>query len=336
MNCKKCGSLARKDGIIKRSTYNVQQFKCTNKDCRYSWTEKIETPKIIGIMPEDKVDFETEIMPYLIKVGERAKEKNKAETNQVITMPNKPFAIALLADIHGGGKVDYKTLQEDVNIIAETDGMYVGNVGDNIDNFIIGVLQAIQREQSTTFQMEQRFLDWLFTKLRGSLLFWCSGNHENWTKKISGIDSIKETLKGTYCLYDRTQILFDLQWGENKQTWLVRHKWKYSSIYNATHGLEVGWERVGLNFDVSVGGHTHIATLCRPFIREDKMRYAILLGTYKIRDTFGREYGFAKSHGLGSGAMVYNPDGRSFWCEDLLTARDLLKVWQKQYEMATA
>ncbi len=328
--CKKCKSTnVRKEGTKPRDSYRVQQYKC--KDCNYQWVEKIEAPKIEGITAEERVNFEGDIMPYLKKIGERAKQKTKDEANQIITMPNKPFAIALLSDIHAGGKADYSAIEADVNIITQTEGMYVGNLGDDTDNFVNAKLQWIQKEQPTTFDMETRFLEWLFKKLSGNVLFWVSGNHNNWTKKASGIDFIREGLMNTHCLYDSNQIFFTLKWGNHEQRWLVRHKWKFSSILNPTHGIEVGWERVGLNFDVGCAGHTHIATLCRPFVREGKKRFAVLLSTYKIRDNFGREMGFANSVGNGSGAFVYHPDGRSFWCEDLLTARDLLKTWQNEF-----
>lgn len=325
--CKKCKSEnIKKDGVLHRKNYDVQQYKC--KDCGHSWVSPIEAPKIEGITADDRVNFEGDIMPYLKKIGERAKQKNLDETRQVITMPNKPFALAILSDIHAGGKADYEAIEADVDIITRTEGMYVGNLGDDTDNFINTKLNWIQKEQPTTFDMETRFLEWLLRRLSGNILFWVSGNHNNWTKKTSGIDFIKEGLKGTHCLYDASQIFFSLKWGDNEQKWLVRHKWKYSSIFNCTHGIETGWERVGKNFDVGCAGHTHIATLCRPFIREEKKRFAILLGTYKLRDNFGRECGYSNSVGTGSGAFVYHPDGRSFWCEDLLTAKDLLKTWQ--------
>ena len=243
-------------------------------------------------------------------------------------MGDKPFALVLLSDIHGGGKTDYTALEEDLRIINTTEGMYVGNLGDNTDNFVIGKLQSIQREQSTTFDMEARFLEWLFEKIKGSLAFWCAGNHDNWTKRVSGFDITREALKGVPCLYDPHEIYFTLKWAGHSQRWLARHKWKGTSVFNPTHGLEVGWERVGKDFDVSCGGHTHIATLCRPFIREEKKRFAVLLGTYKVRDNYAREIGFPASYGTGSGAFVYHPDGRVVWCEDLETARDILNMWR--------
>lgn len=327
--CKKCNSESViKCGTKLRNSYKVQQYKCNQ--CGYYWISPIETPKIEGITAEDRVNFEGDIMPYLKKIGERAKQKNIDEKSQVITMPNKPFALALLSDIHAGGKADYEAIETDVDIITGTEGMYVGNLGDDTDNFINKKLTWIQKEQPTTFDMETRFLEWLLRRLSGNILFWVSGNHDNWTKKESGIDFIREGLKGTHCLYDASQIFFTLKWGDNIQKWLVRHKWKYSSIFNSTHGIETGWERVGKDFDVGCAGHTHIATLCRPFIREEKKRFAVLLGTYKLRDNFGRECGYSNPVGTGSGAFVYHPDGRSFWCEDLLTARDLLKLWQNE------
>lgn len=329
MICPKCDCKAGKNGIDRYKDSNAQKYRCTK--CNHVFRIPIEVPEIKGIGAEERTNFEGEIMPYLKKIGEKAKEKTRQEKNQVITMPNKPFAIALLSDIHGGAKTDYQALEDDLNIIDSTDDMYVGNAGDDTDNFVIGKLQWIQREQPTTLDMETRFLEWLVEKLTPSLLFWVTGNHNNWTKKVSGIDFIRGLLQKVRCLYDQAQISFTLKWGDNEEKWMIRHKWKYSSIFNPTHGMEVGWSRLE-SFDVAVGGHTHIATLHREFVREEKKRDAILLGTYKIRDNFARECGYPRSYGTGSGAFVYHPDGRKFWCEDLETARDLLNFWKQDFK----
>jgi hypothetical protein len=81
-------------------------------------------------------------------------------------------------------------------------------------------------------------------------------------------------------------------------------------------------------FDIGLAGHTHIATLHREFIKHNEKRDAILIGTYKIRDEYGRDLGFAAPVGLGSGAFVMLPDGRRFWCDDIPTAKDLLEYWK--------
>ena len=328
MKCKKCNSKDTiKDGVEYAKKHRNQKYLCN--ECKYQWRVRLDLVDIQGITADEHVDFESEILPYLVQIGERAKQKNITDRQQTITVPgNKPFAIALLSDIHGGGKSDYTALKKDMDIIEKTDRMFTATHGDEIDNFISSKLTWIQKEQPTTHDMEIRFLRWFFEKLQGKLLWACSGNHNNWTQKASGIDFLRELLKGVKCLYNSNQIVFDLHWGKHKQTWLVRHKFRHSSIFNTTHGIEVAWERMGMDFDVGVCGHTHIATLCRPFIKQDKVRYAVLLGTYKMRDNYQSEIGFPRSHGTGSGAFVYNPDGRVLWTEDLKTARDMLKVWE--------
>lgn len=291
---------------------------------------KDDSPIVSGITADESVDFESEILPYLMKIGAKAEIKNDVERSQVIDMGYKPFAIAMLSDVHGGAKADYKAIQDDLSTISSTKRMYAIAAGDICDNFIIGKLQSVQKFQSTTIDMEQRFLRWFFEKLKGSLVAVCSGNHDDWTKKISAIDPAKEILKGVDVLFGSSQIKFDLKWGNNTHKYLVRHKFKHSSIFNPTHGMEVFWERGDNEFDVAISGHTHIATLCRPFIKHDKERFAILLGTYKLRDEFGRECGFADTHSdsRGCGAMCYNPEtGQVFWTRDLKTASDLLKLW---------
>jgi len=282
-------------------------------------------PEINGLMAAEHVDFENEILPYLEKIGQRAGSKNQEEASQEIIMPNEPFCIVLLSDIHGGGKIDYTKLKNDLDIIQQTDGMYVMVAGDQTDNFFASKLAWIQKEQPTTADMELRFIRWFFEKLKNSLLLIVMGNHDNWMSKMAGIEFTRELLKDVTALYDKHQIFFTLKWSGFKQKWLIRHKWRHSSVYNPTHGIEVGWERVGLNYDVAVGAHTHIATLHREFIRQNKKRHAILLGTYKIRDNFAREIGFPKSYGSGSAAIVYNTDGSFQFCENLIEAKNYLE-----------
>jgi len=335
--CPKCGSgKTYKKGFRKTNTGNKQRYKCHS--CSYLFTlnperrnnqtviNEEERPEIIGVLARERVNID-EIYPYLEKVGERAKEKNRIEDNQSIRMPNKPFMVALLSDIHGGAKSDYEAIKRDVELIKSDPDIYAILAGDLTDNFIIGKLQSIQREQSTTFDMETRFLIWFIKSISESLIAVVSGNHDNWTRRMSGIDEMRNLLRNTLCLYDTQQSLFTIEWSGHKSKVLVRHRYKHGSIFNPTHGMEVFWERGGLDFDIAIGGHTHIATLCRPFIKHDKKRYAILLGTYKLRDDYAKEIGVARTHSdsRGSGALVFLPDyDVPIWFDNLVIARNFL------------
>jgi predicted phosphodiesterase len=308
-------------------------MRIVRKEYGWSLDKTPEKPIIKGLTPSDHVDFEQVVLPRLINIGQRAEQKNATEKQQAIEIPtNKPFALAILSDVHGGAKTDYAAIKRDLDIIDSHPQFFAIAAGDITDNFIIGMMQSIQKAQKTTIDEEHRFLRWFLEKLRPSLVAFVTGNHDNWGRKLTEWDIVKELLRDTPLLYDNHQLLFDLKWAGNKQVWKVRHKYRHNSVFNPTHGMEVDWERGGSDFDVAVAGHTHIATLCRPFIKNDKKRYAILLGTYKLRDDYGREIGFADTHSdsRGSGAMVYHPDGRTFWTEDLATATDLLKIWENE------
>lgn len=297
---------------------------------RYNIYQKKTTPKVQGLTADESVDFEGEILPILKKIGRRAKQKTEIEKKASIEIEgDQPFAIALMADVHGGAKADYDAIHRDVELIEKTHDMYAILAGDLTDNFIIGKLSSIQKEQPTPLSYEHRFLKWFLKKLKPSLLAFVSGNHDNWTKKVAAYDHLKMMLQGVPCLFDNNQVTFTLRYGQNQQRWLVRHKFRNGSIFNPTHGQEVAWERMGIDFDVAVAGHTHIATLHRPFIKHGIKRHAVLLGTYKLRDEFATEIGYAASHGTGSGAFVYHPDGREpIWCNDLQTAKDILLMYK--------
>lgn len=282
-------------------------------------------PEISGVGPDDN-----EIDPSLLwqaafnaqsRVAEHLRKKRLA---QKIVLPT-PCALAFLSDLHFGSPFcDYQAAQKDAQIIQSTPNMFAEFHGDGVDNWIVGKLTTEQRGQAVNFDAEWHlFFDWL-KMLSGKLVAVVPGNHENWSIKLAGIDRVREALRGTKILYDPNQIVFDLVVGHRSYRVKLRHKWKYNSIFNATHSIEVGWERGGNEFDIGVGGHTHIATLCRPFIRNGEMKYAVLTGTYKMHDSYGESLGYAPSHGKGAGAFVFDHDGSAVWLEDLERAADYL------------
>ena len=255
-------------------------------------------------------------------------ERVAQRRDQSVTVTT-PCAIALLSDTHFGAPgTDYEAAKRDAEIIRDTPGMFAEFHGDGVDNWIVGKLQRLQRGQIVDFADEwELFLSWL-DMLRGSLLWVVSGNHDNWTIALSGFDRVRLALQGTNVLYHTDQTIFNLHAGPLTYRVKVRHKWKGNSIFNPTHGIETSWERSGDAFDIGIGGHTHIATLYREFVKHQKKRFAILTGTYKLHDIFGEQIGFAPPHGNGGGALVFDRAGRFVWIDNLPQAAELLRLYQ--------
>ena len=293
---------------------------------RYAKNAETEVA-ISGLEPVDYVEVEEEILPYMRKLCERAKQKTIDENSQVIDFGDAPFGIVVISDIHFGGKIDIEALEKDIETILNTPRLYVVLAGDLFDNFIIGKLQEIQKNQPTTHAHEIKLVEWLLMKLKDRIISCVTGNHDIWTYKLTGVDFVKTITKGWRMLYARDEARFTIKGGNVNQKWIVRHKFKYKSVFNPTHGAEVSWERGDYDYDVAVAGHEHRASLIRPFIKHGKMRYAVCLGTYKIRDEFARENGFPRCIG-NSSIFIYKPDGSMLHSsEDIAPLAKVLEGW---------
>lgn len=249
---------------------------------------------------------------------------------QHIHLGNKPTGLAFLSDLHiGNAGTDYSAILKDTKLIQSTPGMYAAFHGDGIDNWIVSKLQGLQRNQTVSFYAEiAMFRRWL-ELIHEKLVLVVSGNHDNWTNKLAGIDIIPSLLGNTHVIYDPYEVKVTVACGEGEWDLLVRHKWKHSSIFNPTHGIEVGFDRLTSPFDIGVGGHTHIGTLLRPFVKHNKERLAILTGAYKRIDQFSKEIGYAETTSNGCGAVIFMPDGKLWYNSDLQLACEYLAFLRK-------
>ena len=301
------------------------------QDARDRYLGTQEQPVVEGLTNEEADVLYTadELWSMAEAAQERAEGQAAKRRHQriVIPQPDRPFGLAYLSDMHfGDPATDSKALKRDAEIIRDTPRLWCGYHGDGINNWIVGKLAALQRDEVLTFDAEVQLLaEWLRV-LQGKLLWVVCGNHDNWTRKLAGFDLIRSLLSGVRVLYDRDEVRFSLVWGQRTIRYKVRHKWKYSSVFNPTHPIEVGWQRGGADFDVGLGGHTHIGTACRPFWRHGLERQAVLTGTYKRIDvpgSYGAELGLPMPMHRGCGAHVFWSD-RMLFCNDLEVAADFL------------
>lgn len=283
--------------------------------------EAVDAVEIPVIEQEDSIDL-------LWQQAYTYNRERKKETHAII-VPNRPFAIAFLSDLHiGSSGTDYIALRRDAETIRDTEGMYAVFHGDGIDNWIIPKMQGLQRGQVMPFDDELALFKAWITTISSKLLVVVAGNHDNWTTKLSGFDWLK-SITPQHALYDPQQITFDIHFGDSAVRFCVRHKWRGNSILNPTHALERGARDI--DADIYVGGHTHIGTLFRSFVVRDRDRIAVLTGTYKVSDAFGREIGVPDSMHRGCGAVVFDTDGSMTWIRNLDEASRYLRFKQQEY-----
>jgi predicted phosphodiesterase len=293
---------------------------------------KHEPAIIEGIVAFDEKPDADALWSAAEKAQTIARKRQAAQRQQRITLPAQPVAIAFLSDFHiGNAGTDYASLRADCTTIAKTPGMYAMFAGDGVDNWIIGKLANLQHHQALNYDSEWLLFETVLQTISEKLLVVVAGNHDNWTYKISHIDRLRDILTQTQTLYDRQQVSVTLEHGKRKRLLLIRHKWRGNSIFNVTHAIEVGYDRLGVPYDWGIGGHTHIGTYCREFDRHGQRRSAILLGTYKLIDPFGAEIGVAPTAGIGCGAKVLHPDGREWWFTTLDESREFLEFLRRKF-----
>ena len=286
-------------------------------------------PEVIGLGPDDGMPDEEELWGRAYRIHERHQRIEAKRREQHITIPGgKAFGWAWLSDLHFGGTTDYRQIRADAELIRDTDRMWCSFNGDGLNNWIVGKLARLQRNHSLSHDDEWHlfgsFLRIVIDKLKVVVM----GNHELWTMILAGVNPVRSQLSGCRVLFDDYEVTYRLHLDD--ASWLVkqRHSWRGSSVFNPTHGIEVGWQRGSCEFDIGVGGHTHIGTTCRPFFRHGEKKYAVLIGTYS-RNGYGRELGLAPTVGTGCGAMIFQQDGRVTFFEDLQTASEFL-TWLNQ------
>ena len=290
---------------------------------------KLETfinnfPIISGITANETYDSD-DIWDIAELAFDFNEEKERRRAAQKIQFGNKPIALALLSDLHiGNATTDYRQLRKDAEIIKNTDGMYAVFHGDGIDNWIVPKLMQLQRGQAVNFEQELLLFESWLSIIADKLVAVVSGNHDNWTHSLSGVDIVKRMLKHTKVLYDRDEIRTVITVGDSHWEFCIRHKWLGSSIYNPTHGIE-RYSRMGASFDIGIGGHTHIASISREFISYDNRQcMAIITGTYKKYDGFARQLGLPHCPHNGSGAIILQPNGTYLWMRNLNDASEYI------------
>lgn len=300
---------------IRRSNIDYSQNFSTLELAITERNKEVYAAYFMGIFDREEVDSITNNKPVEIEQEKenfytlakkqitRQLQSTRFNNNNIktinIDVKAEAFILCLMADIHiGNNYTNLQALKKDTEKIITSQYAKVGFVGDLVDNFIVGRLIEIQKEQSIRQSEELKLAKAWMELIEPKLIFSVSGNHDLWTKSVSGIDLIKD-----YCLpnnhtllVDDAELVLNIEHNNNELVWRLRHNWPGRSMYNPTHAIEKSTKF----FDVGVKAHTHEGNMFREYYVNNQKRYAISLGTYKEYDKYAHSLNFNQSptHGL--------------------------------------
>jgi len=217
--------------------------------------------------------------------------------------PTKPIAVAFLGDTHcGAGGVEYARLRSDLDLIAQTDGLFVVGMGDYCENALpdgkakSSVFGQVMRPSEQLEYARRRF-----GVCGGKWLALIGGNHEARTARATAIDLVGGLAKhlGAPYFTERGGII-RLVLGNQPYVILVKHDYTgRSRISKSNAGRRAfeewphNWERA----DVICLAHLHEPDLHHT-TRNGRDVVWMRSGTYKTKDDYAEAGGFSPTYGV--------------------------------------
>lgn len=267
------------------------------------------------------------------KISLYQRKKSLKDFNQLINIAvkdNKPIAVCLIGDPHiDDDGCDIITLQNDLETIKNTDGMYAGHVGDLTNNWV-GRLARLYANQTTTAGQSIKLMEWMLNQAEN--LFVIGGNHDCWNQ---GMDLISFVMRSHQSVVNAHGARLALNFPNGKQVRIhARHDFKGHSQYNPTHGHRRAqlWE--GNKDHVYVSGHRHSDAASMIPQSDGTCSWSFMVSGYKVIDEYAEAGGFTEQRANPSVTIVINPNApteaelvKPFW--DAQTAADYLKWLRK-------
>lgn len=288
---------------------------------------KIALEKLVADARENShpvAEHSVPAMPAPEKLWERAVERSTAAIEvaqdrhfaQIGFVSDKPVALAFISDQHISetAPVQLARMQEDAELIRDTPGLYAVLGGDAVDNHIKH-RAAIINSGSIPGREYQLFAHYLSMFGPHKIQAAISGNHDDWTVDVAGLDMLSHLLTKHRVIYAPDYIVLRLaiysRPDELTQEYAVkiRHQYRFNSSLNQTHSLKRMWEQDEHDFDVGVICHHHEAAM-EPFRRHGEWRWGLRPGSYQVTSGYSRRIGFPTSTPTCP-TIVFHPTRRS-------------------------
>lgn len=230
---------------------------------------------------------------------------------------DRPVALVAVSDQHIAtqGPVQLAAMRQDAELIATEPGMFAILGGDGVDNHIKHRSAMLGGDRVAD---SWRLYDHYLRLLGPKVLAVVSGNHDDWTRDIAGIDMVQQLAQRNAMHYCPDEALLNITLGTQRYRYLMRHQYRFNSSMNLTHSAKRLWEYAGDEADIVCVCHHHEGA-AETVLRHGLPRVMLRPGSYQLQSGYSRRIGFPQSQPTCPTVIVF-PDRR-----ELLALPD---VWQ--------
>jgi hypothetical protein len=221
-------------------------------------------------------------------------------------------SVSIKVNIDDG--TDIHSLERHATLCRLTEGLFAGNVGDGLNNWV-GRLARLYGQQSTTEMQAIALLEWwmgLYRTPEGRTkwLYLISGNHDYWHGDAR--DPVRWIATQHSALHQPSELRMRLELPSGRTCTInARHDFSGHSMWNPAHGVGRAVQ-MGNWDDISVCGHRHVSGyMILRCPQDDRICHALQVASYKLYDRYAREKGFRDQHVSPAVLTVINPGARS-------------------------
>lgn len=261
-------------------------------------------PFEIAPIPDEELDIDTIVGWRKKQFEQKRKHKEAAKLRDVKIKIDGPIGIVHFGDPHvDDDGTDIGLLEEHMNLVNRTEGMFGANLGDLQNNWI-GRLARLWAEQGTSAKQAWKLVEWMCRKVEW--LYLVGGNHDAW----SGTgDPLNWIMAQANTAFDYSGVRLNLKFPNGKFVRInARHDFKGHSMWNEAHGpvkaIKMGWRD-----HILTCGHKHTSIAHGP--EKDPasglLSWAIRCAGYKIYDRYAEEHGLPNQNAFSACVTIIDP-----------------------------
>lgn len=226
------------------------------------------------------------------------------------TPPGETIGVCVISDIHAGARgVRYDLFKRDLELIANTDGLYVIINGDLIEAVMPQAKNGTalfsglfnNPDEQTAYVLRR------LEPIKHKIIAICEGNHDHAITRWAGVEKLSGLAKALNVPYfTEAGGKVTLMVGAQKYTIYARHQHPGVSQISPSNSSRRAWSEFPdfENADVVVLSHLHFPdTHVTPRKGQDVVW--LRSGTYKIMDSWAESRGFKPAYGVP--LVVFSP-----------------------------